>query len=131
MTVAFAVLFGLALGSFANAAIDRVPRHASLTGRSACDSCGVGLRARDLVPVLSYVMLRGRCASCSTPIGIRTPFVEVACAITFVAAFSTLPVVLAAAASAAFVATVVGAGVVVASSSRRRMVNARKGTSPS
>ena len=113
MTVAFAALFGLAFGSFANAAIDRIPRGASLNGRSACDGCGVTLTARQLIPVVSYFIQGGRCAACDSPIGLRTPVVEISCAVAFVTAFIALPPGAALLACAAFVAVVVTTGVVV------------------
>ena len=44
--------------------------------RSACPHCGVAIRARDNIPVVSWLALRGRCASCGAPISWRYPFVE-------------------------------------------------------
>ena len=74
----FAVLFGLALGSFLNVCIDRLPRGQSiLRRRSHCPTCKTPLAARDLVPVLSYLLLRGRCRYCSAPIPKRVLLVEV------------------------------------------------------
>ena len=49
--------------------------------RSACPSCGKQIRARDNIPVLSYLLLRGRCAACRAPIGMRYPMVEAASAL--------------------------------------------------
>jgi leader peptidase (prepilin peptidase) / N-methyltransferase len=49
--------------------------------RSRCPSCGNGIRIRDNIPVLSYLLLRGKCRSCAAPIGIRYPLVEIACAV--------------------------------------------------
>jgi leader peptidase (prepilin peptidase)/N-methyltransferase len=112
MTVAYAALFGLAFGSFINAAIDRVPRGRSLNGRSACDGCGRALRPWELVPVLSYVALRGRCSSCGTGIGARTPLVEGATGAAFAAAFFGLTPAAAVATCALFVACAIGIGVV-------------------
>lgn len=111
MTVAYAALFGLAFGSFVNAAMERIPRGESLMGRSHCDGCTRALHAWELIPVLSYVVLRGRCASCSRSIGMRTPAVELGCALSFAAAFALLPVLAAAAASMSVVAIAVAAGV--------------------
>ncbi len=119
MTVAYAALFGLAFGSFVNAAIERIPRGESLMGRSHCDGCSRVLHAWELIPVLSYAALRGRCASCSRSIGMRTPVVELGCALMFAAAFSLLPVLAAAAASAASVAIAVAAGVTLEKRSLR------------
>ena len=113
MIVAYAALFGLAFGSFVNAAIDRIPRGISLIGRSHCDGCSRALRAWELIPVLSYAMLRGRCGTCDGTIGLRTPLVEVACALSSAAAFATLPAVAAMGASVAFVATILTIGVAI------------------
>ncbi len=76
----FAVLAlapGLALGSFLNVVAARVPLRRSLVSPgSACMSCGHELAWYENVPVLSYVALRGRCKSCSAPISVRYPAVE-------------------------------------------------------
>ena len=76
MTV-LVVLVGLAVGSFLNVCIDRLPDGQSiLRPRSHCPVCKTVLAARDLVPVLSYLLLRGRCRHCTTPIPRRILFVE-------------------------------------------------------
>ena len=73
----FMILLGLAVGSFLNVCLDRLPRRQSiLRPRSHCPVCKTVLAARDLVPVLSYLLLRGRCRYCSTPIPGRALFVE-------------------------------------------------------
>lgn len=73
----FAALAGLAFGSFANVCACRVPAGESfLWGRSRCPSCGTSLAPRDLVPVLSYALLRGRCRYCGARISPRDPAVE-------------------------------------------------------
>jgi len=113
MTVLYAALFGLAFGSFVNAAIDRIPRGRSLNGRSACDACGRALRAWELVPVLSYVILRGRCATCHANISARTPLVEAASGLAFAAAFSALAAPAAVAMCAVFVLGAIAAGVLL------------------
>ncbi len=111
MTLVYAALFGLAFGSFANAAIERIPRGVSLNGRSHCDRCNRALRASELIPVASYLMLRGRCGSCGTRIGARTPVLEAVCGATFVAAFWALALTAAVAVAAAFVAITICLGV--------------------
>jgi len=69
----------LALGSFANVVAARVPlRRSVVKPRSACPSCGAELAWHDNVPVLSYLLLRGRCRSCHVPIGWIYPAVELA-----------------------------------------------------
>ena len=113
MIVAYAALFGLAFGSFVNAAIDRIPRGLSLTGRSHCDGCSRALRAWELIPILSYAMLRGRCGSCSNAIGLRTPLIEISCAVWCAAAFAALSTPAAVAVSVAFVAVVLTVGVAI------------------
>lgn len=73
------LLAGLACGSFIDTGIDRLARgRALLAARSRCDACGAALGALDLVPVLGYAMLRGRCRHCSAPISARAPLVEAA-----------------------------------------------------
>jgi leader peptidase (prepilin peptidase)/N-methyltransferase len=80
----FLVLAGLAVGSFLNVCIDRLPaRRSLLRPRSCCPACNRPLAARDLVPVVSYVLLRGRCRYCSAPIPLRVPLVEAGTALIF------------------------------------------------
>jgi leader peptidase (prepilin peptidase)/N-methyltransferase len=72
-----AALFGLTIGSFANVCIYRLPRGKSIvTPRSACPSCGKPISGWDNVPVLSYLILLGRCRQCRAPIAARYPLVE-------------------------------------------------------
>jgi leader peptidase (prepilin peptidase) / N-methyltransferase len=78
----FAALGGAAIGSFIGTVLVRLPADRSiLTGRSACDSCAVPIAARDLVPLLSWLALRGRCRACSAPIGVWQPGCELAGAV--------------------------------------------------
>lgn len=73
-------LFGLAIGSFLNVVIYRVPRHQSIVSpRSACPTCGVAILERDNIPVLSWLLLKRRCRNCHSPISARYPLVELAC----------------------------------------------------
>jgi leader peptidase (prepilin peptidase) / N-methyltransferase len=82
--VAGCALLGLLVGSFLNVVIWRVPRKESVVApRSHCPGCDAPIAARDNVPVLSWIVLRGRCRHCQTPISIRYPLVEVACAVLF------------------------------------------------
>ena len=79
-------LLGLAVGSFVNVVIYRVPRGQSvLRPRSRCPRCESAIRPWHNVPVVSWVALRGRCAGCRTRISIRYPLVELATAALFVA----------------------------------------------
>jgi leader peptidase (prepilin peptidase)/N-methyltransferase len=75
--LAVLIVLGLAVGSFLNVCIHRVPMRASIVKpASRCVSCGYGLRWFDNIPVVSYVMLGGRCRQCRTRISIRYPIVE-------------------------------------------------------
>jgi leader peptidase (prepilin peptidase)/N-methyltransferase len=77
---------GLAVGSFLNVVIHRVPQGESLLRpRSRCPNCHAPIRYRHNIPVLGWLMLRGRCADCAAPIGLRYPIVEAATAVLFVA----------------------------------------------
>ena len=72
----------LALGSFLNVVVARVPERRSLVApRSACPGCGHVLAWHDNIPVLSYLFLRGRCRSCRAPISARYVAVEIATAV--------------------------------------------------
>lgn len=73
----FAVVFGLMIGSFLNVVIYRVPRKESLVRPgSHCPMCGTAIRWYDNIPVLSWLILRGRCRSCRERISLRYPLVE-------------------------------------------------------
>jgi len=73
----FVVLVGLVLGSFLNVCIHRLPRGESIIRPgSHCPRCNAPIRWHQNVPVLSWILLRGRCADCSAPISWRYPFVE-------------------------------------------------------
>lgn len=79
-------LFGLAVGSFLNVCIHRLPEHKSVvTPGSRCPGCGYALRWYDNIPVISYLLLRGRCHSCRAPISIRYPIIEVVTMVVFLA----------------------------------------------
>jgi leader peptidase (prepilin peptidase)/N-methyltransferase len=70
MTIAICAAYGLLIGSFLSVVVDRVPRGASIVSPgSACGTCGLRLGAPDLVPVFSWLALRGRCRRCRTKIG--------------------------------------------------------------
>jgi leader peptidase (prepilin peptidase)/N-methyltransferase len=84
LLLAFAGLLGLAIGSFLNVVVYRVPAGKPLTSDSACPKCGTAIRKRDNIPVVSWLMLRGKCRGCSQPISARYPFVEAGTAAAFV-----------------------------------------------
>jgi leader peptidase (prepilin peptidase)/N-methyltransferase len=90
MTASVAVVcgvFGLAVGSFLNVVIHRVPAKQSVVKpRSRCPQCGTELANRDNIPVVSWLLLRGKCRTCETPISVRYPLVELGTATLFVAA---------------------------------------------
>ena len=90
MTAAVAAvcgLLGLAVGSFLNVVIYRVPRKESVVRpRSRCPGCGTQLAERDNIPIVSWVLLRGHCRTCGDPISARYPLVELTTAALFVAA---------------------------------------------
>jgi len=74
-----ALLLGLVVGSFANVCVYRLPRGESVVSPpSRCPRCGSRITARDNLPVLSFLLLRGRCRSCGAPISWRYPAVEAA-----------------------------------------------------
>ncbi|MGK4008805.1 prepilin peptidase [Sorangium sp. So ce1036] len=76
---AFAVCFGLLWGSFLNVVIHRVPRELSVVHPgSRCPACGAPIRAFDNIPVLSYLLLRGRARCCGAAVSPRYPLVEAA-----------------------------------------------------
>lgn len=82
------VLLGLAVGSFLNVVIARLPEHRSLVRpRSSCPSCSAPIAWYDNVPVLSFVLLRGRCRACGARISWRYPAVELATGALFAAAY--------------------------------------------
>lgn len=90
-TIVF-LLLGLILGSFINVLVDRT--HAEkdfLRGRSVCDHCGRQLNAIDLVPVISWLMLLGRCRRCRKPISVQYPLVELATGAIFAASYHFWP----------------------------------------
>ena len=84
LVVAYAALLGLAIGSFLNVVVYRVPRGESVVNPpSACPRCGQRIRARHNVPVLGWLVLRGRCADCGEPISVRYPLVEAGTGLAF------------------------------------------------
>lgn len=86
--LAAVVLFGLAIGSFLNVVIVRVPERRSLwRPRSACPGCSAQLAWHDNIPVLSFLVLRGRCRMCGMPIAWRYPVVEAVTAVALVSAY--------------------------------------------
>jgi leader peptidase (prepilin peptidase) / N-methyltransferase len=84
--IAAATLLGALIGSFLNVVIHRLPLGESLvTPGSHCPACDAPVRSFDNVPVLSWLVLRGRCRSCGAPISVRYPAVELLTAASFAA----------------------------------------------
>jgi leader peptidase (prepilin peptidase)/N-methyltransferase len=80
-----AALFGLVIGSFLNVVIYRLPRGESLVSPpSHCPSCGRAVRGRHNIPVVGWLVLRGRCVDCGVRISVRYPLVELATGVMFV-----------------------------------------------
>ena len=78
-------VLGLCIGSFLNVVIHRVPLGQSVVSPpSSCPQCGSPIRARHNVPVVGWLLLRGRCADCGAPISVRYPLVEALTAVLFV-----------------------------------------------
>jgi prepilin signal peptidase PulO-like enzyme (type II secretory pathway) len=91
--IGFAFVWGAMLGSFLNVVVHRLPRGESVVrGRSRCPRCGAAVRPRDNVPVLGWLLLRGRCRDCAAPIAARYPLVEAACGL-IVAALAAVDLV--------------------------------------
>jgi leader peptidase (prepilin peptidase)/N-methyltransferase len=82
---------GLIAGSLLGNLVVRWPRGEGMGGRSACDACGVPLAVRDLVPLLSFVLARGRCRACGQAIDPMHPIVEASCAIVGLVALAISP----------------------------------------
>jgi leader peptidase (prepilin peptidase) / N-methyltransferase len=84
VVAAASALLGLLVGSFANVVIHRVPAGQSVVSPpSACPGCATPVAPRDNIPVVSWLLLRGRCRSCAAPISARYPAVELAMAVLF------------------------------------------------
>src|SRR3954465_3100076 len=81
-TAAICGLFGLVTGSFLNVVIWRVPRKESVVAPpSHCPGCDTQIKPHDNIPVLSWIVLKGRCRHCGEPISFRYPFVELLTAV--------------------------------------------------
>ncbi|MBL8029792.1 MAG: prepilin peptidase [Candidatus Doudnabacteria bacterium] len=82
-------IFGLCIGSFLNVVIWRLPKDKSITGRSNCAFCGHVLSVGDLVPVLSYLGLGGKCRYCHKKISPRYLIIELATGLAYLLAFTS------------------------------------------
>lgn len=84
----YATALGLIVGSYLNVVIHRLPRGIStVTPRSRCPACGAAISARDNLPLVSFLALRGRCRHCRTPIPWRYPLIEAFTGLLFLGCF--------------------------------------------
>lgn len=104
-------LIGLAVGSFLNVLIDRLPKGETvLWGRSHCDHCHKILQWYELIPVLSFAVQRGRCRHCRKRLSVQYPIVELVTAVSFVLLFrfsGSFPTLVA-------ILTLISSGIVIA-----------------
>src|SRR5258708_37734623 len=88
MFVFLLFIFGTVVGSFLGVVIDRLPRGKTIVkGRSHCDHCKHTLSALDLIPLVSFLVLRGKCRYCHSSIGWNTFFIECITGLLFVITF--------------------------------------------
>ena len=84
LVYAFVFVFGALIGSFLNVVIHRVPRELSIVfPNSACPKCGTAIKFYDNIPILSWLVLGGKCRTCREPIAVRYPLVEFANALLY------------------------------------------------
>ncbi|MGA6956972.1 MAG: prepilin peptidase, partial [Candidatus Acidiferrales bacterium] len=104
----FAFVFGLIIGSFLNVCILRIPSGKSVVlPASACPKCGKEIRAYDNIPVISYLLLGGKCRGCKTRISPMYPLVELLTGLLFLACFLVFGLSVEAAKWAAFSAIMI------------------------
>jgi leader peptidase (prepilin peptidase)/N-methyltransferase len=82
-----AFLYGIVIGSFLNVLIFRIPKKENIVQSSHCMNCGRKLGWRDMVPVFSYIILRGRCRQCGARISIQYPLIEALNGVLYVVVF--------------------------------------------
>jgi leader peptidase (prepilin peptidase)/N-methyltransferase len=88
LTCVFVAIFGAIIGSFLNVVIHRLPREESIVfPNSRCPSCEAKIGPMDNLPIISYIILRGRCRACRAPISPRYPAVEALTALLYAAVF--------------------------------------------
>ena len=83
MLLLFFFMLGLAIGSFLNVVIERGEQGKSLTGRSHCETCHKILSWRELIPLVSFVRQKGRCAKCRTVLSLQYPLMELGTGLVF------------------------------------------------
>ena len=88
MELVFIIIVGLCIGSFLNVCIYRLPKNESISfPPSHCQSCGYKLKVKDLVPVFSYIFLKGKCRNCGEKISIQYPIIELTNALLYVCVY--------------------------------------------
>lgn len=88
MEFVFIVIIGLCIGSFLNVCIYRLPKNESISfPPSHCQNCGYRLKVKDLVPVFSYMFLKGKCRNCGEKISIQYPIIELTNALLYVCVY--------------------------------------------
>ncbi len=90
LTILAIFYLGTIIGSFLNVLILRLPRENSILGRSECPSCHASLKSRDLIPLFSFLLLKGKCRSCSAKISSRYFLIELLTGALFTVAFSVI-----------------------------------------
>ena len=91
----FAALFGFSLGSFGSVLLSRIPAGETLHGRSHCPHCREMLHWYDLIPLLSFLLLKGQCRYCKKSISWKYPFMEAItalCSVLLITALAPLPI---------------------------------------
>ncbi|EQB3123923.1 prepilin peptidase, partial [Clostridium botulinum] len=82
------LILGIIIGSFLNVCIYRIPKGESIIfPPSYCEKCGVNIKIYNLIPVVSYIFLRGRCKCCKNKISLRYPLVELLTGILFLSIY--------------------------------------------
>lgn len=81
LTLIYGAVAGAAIGSFLGCAAYRLPRRIPLSGRSFCPACGKQLRARENLPVVGWLWLRGRAACCGSRLSVHYLLFEAGCAV--------------------------------------------------
>ena len=77
LILVFSFLYGVFIGSFLNVLSDRLPREETILGRSYCESCKHQLSSKDLIPVFSFLALKGKCRYCNVKLSWMYPFSEI------------------------------------------------------
>lgn len=108
MAVLILLFIGFVVGSFINMIAWRIPNGITLKGRSLCIQCLHTLAWKDLIPVVSFLLLRFKCRYCARPISPRYPLVEMATAVALVCAWFVRPALFAAPLDALFAVLIVG-----------------------